>query len=408
MKFQNNTRKYVIIHLFIIIYLSMFITGITETVKSITLPAIKLNFGVNYVQIGNLLSNIIFGYVLICIFATQLMKKIGIKKSLIFGYLILLTGFLLNIFSINFQITTIALIILTSAFGIFEVGNNALAMKIFIKRTALFLSFMHFFYGFGAIIGPFFGVEILKIPFVQSFGVSAWRFIYVFLSIPAIIMIIFISLAKFENVNKNPSNNINQNYNELSNKYSIIKIIKMRIVWIFAITLGLLVAVELSPSTWGPIYFKDVYNLNPEVEGAKFVSFFYILFTISRLFCGFFIEKIGYYNSLIISIISSILILTIGFSLGLKGIYILPISGIFISQFWILIFTITNKKFKEESDLIGGIIIALGSFINALLQILIGLINELTNGVWGFKFSIILASVALLLIIIEKKKILNQ
>ena len=413
-----------VVPLFILLYATMILTGITETAKAITLPAIKANFGISYLETGNLVSMTTFAYVGVCFFASIYMKKIGIKYALFTGFLILLTGFLLNLIALSYGMVTIAIMVLTSSFGMFEVGNNALAMKLFTKRTALLFSFMHFFYGFGAIMGPYFAVWVLSIPFVAAKGVSAWRYIYVFLSVLPVILIIILFSAKF-NGNSNSSKpselndsesknesfkqtDENMDYNTLSKKLTVPQILKMPAMWFFSIVLGLLVAVELSPVNWGPLYFQDIYGLPPETDGARFVSVFYLFFTGSRLFFGFVIEKIGYYRSLIICIILSIGLLTLGFSLGPNGITIIPISGLFISQFWILIVSIANKRFKEEAGMISAIIITVVGLIIALTQILVGYINEISNGIWGFRFSIIFASLALCLVILGKKILLGS
>ncbi len=474
----TNNSKNQVARLFILIYITMILTGLTETVKAITLPAIKANFGISYQETGNLVSITTFAYVAVCFFATYYMKKIGIKYALFTGYLILITGFLLNLISFNYGMVTVAIVILTSSFGMFEVGNNALAMKLFVKRTALLFSFMHFFYGFGAIIGPYFAVWVLSIPFVAANGISAWRYIYVFLSVLPVILIGILLSAQFngesnkdkedkenkkdeiystqiykEN-NKSAADNNRQNqterdstdiiakneiiicekinqdikdgehrnsdlnhptesdectdYNSLSKTLTISQIFKMPEMWFFSLVLGLLVSVELSPVNWGPLYFQDIYGLSPETDGARFVSLFYLFFTGSRLFSGFITEKIGYYRSLVYCIIISILILIAGFNLGRNGIIIIPISGLFISQFWILVVSIINRRFKEEAGMISAIIITLVGIIVGISQILVGYTNEISNGYWGFRLSIIFSIVALALVTIGKKIIMGS
>ncbi len=473
---QSKKSNQSVARLFILIYATMVLSGLTETAKAITLPAIKANFGISYLETGNLVSITTFAYVGVCFFATIYMKKIGIKYALLTGYLILITGFLMNLFALNYGIVTVAIVILTSSFGMFEVGNNALAMKLFVKRTALLFSFMHFFYGIGAIVGPYVAVWILSIPFVASNGISAWRYIYIFLSVLPVILIGILLSAQFngqakaksnsnnsgtesyQRATKNYNNNeignettedaikgneiilceknglkineekhdnaepinehgeINENsdndgctdYNSLSKTLTVPQIFKMPEMWFFSLVLGLLVSVELSPVNWGPLYFQDIYGLSPETDGARFVSLFYLFFTSSRLFFGFATEKIGYYRSLVICIVLSIIILIVGFNLGQTGIIIIPISGLFISQFWILIVSIANKRFKEEAGMISAIIITVVGLIIGFSQILVGYVNEISNGYWGFRLSIIFAIIGLGLVIIGKKILLGS
>jgi fucose permease len=70
-------------------------------------------------------------------------------------------------------------------------------------------------------------------------------------------------------------------------------------VWLFGLTLGLMMGVEMASSNWGGLYFQDVYGMDPAGAGADFVAAFFAAFTLSRLVSGFLIEKIGYMRSLI-------------------------------------------------------------------------------------------------------------
>jgi fucose permease len=180
----------------------------------------------------------------------------------------------------------------------------------------------------------------------------------------------------------------------------------MPIIWFFSILLGLLVAVEFAPGNWGPLFFKDVYGLSPEVEGAAFVSLFYLLFTSSRLLGGFFIEKIGYYRSLYLDIIITILILFIGFSFSLNGIWILAASGLFISQFWILGMSLAEKRFGTNAGLFCSVIITLMGLFNVILQLFVGYINEMSGGHLGYPISLLFAIIALGMVLVGKTKYL--
>jgi fucose permease len=95
------------------------------------------------------------------------------------------------------------------------------------------------------------------------------------------------------------------------------------LVWAFAMTLGFMEVVEFGAANWGALHLQDVYQLDPRTAGASLVSAFYILFTLSRLFSGLAIEKIGYIRSLCLAAVCTIAVFLAGFGLGRSGIWIL-------------------------------------------------------------------------------------
>ena len=159
---QQNTDQPPMARMYLIIYVSMLFFGIVETVKSVTLPAIKNQFGINYTETGGLISFAWFGYVALCFLVTLFLQRFGIKKSIFSGCVLIIAGCTMTLFAPTFFTVMVALFLISASFGFFEVGNNALAMKIFTKRTALLMSLMHFFYGLGAVFGPLIGAFIMN------------------------------------------------------------------------------------------------------------------------------------------------------------------------------------------------------------------------------------------------------
>jgi fucose permease len=175
-------------------------------------------------------------------------------------------------------------------------------------------------------------------------------------------------------------------------KTSFFTALKTPMVWIFAAVLGLMLGVEMCSPNWAGLYFQDVYNLSAETKGAVFVSNYYIFFTLSRLLSGFIIEKIGYMRCLFIAASASVLVFIVGFILGGKGIYVLPVLGFFVAIFWPTLLAAAMLYFRQDSAVTTSAIIVIAGLINGCIQFATGLINRLIGPAWGYRSGVVYAA----------------
>ncbi|MDF2698592.1 MAG: putative major facilitator superfamily 1 [Haloplasmataceae bacterium] len=382
-----SARKNITV-LLIIVYATMIIFGLIENIKGVTFPLIKDTFNVTYDAQGVLVSFSWFGYVFFCIVATFSIQKLGIKISIIFGYICLFLGCLAILLAPNFIIVTLALAILWMGFGFFEIGNNALATSIFTSKSALFMSLMHGFYGLGAIIGPIYAGHLS-----ENLSYS-FKDIYMFTLIPIIIVLFIILTSKFkvthDETNELPSLTIKM---ALQNKY----------VWLFSLALGFMEVIEFGAANWGAFYLRDVFNIDPLTLGAFFVSIFYTFFTLSRLISGFGIEKIGYLKSIIISLILILILYIIGFSIGKNGMWVLSSTGLFIAILWPTVMSYAIKVFGINTPIASSVIIVISGIINGMMQLGTGLINEYIGPEWGYRLNTFYVLISLFTLLIINK-----
>jgi fucose permease len=313
-----------------------------------------------------------------------------VKKAYTVGAVFMIAGLAAVFFMPNYWLSTAALFLVCSAFGLFEVSANALATQLFTSRAALLMSLMHFFYGAGSSLSP------------RAAGAVAaalsWREVYLF-SIPVALVVFIPSIfTRFPGAEPDASGAPA----DFKSRLGFFTALKIPMVWVFAVTLGFMVAVELCSANWAGLYFQDVYKLDPRTAGAAFISNFYILFTVSRLLSGFAIEKIGYMRSLIIAALAVVFIFVLGFILGEKGVYILPGLGFFTAIFWPTVMAAAMTYFKDDSPVITSAIIVIAGALNSGIQFLMGLTNRLAGPAWGYRSGLvyavlIVASLAVLL-----------
>ncbi len=379
--------------LYAIIYATMFLFGLVENIKGVSYPLIKSEYGVDYESQGGLVSLTWFGYVLFCLAASLFMQRFGIKKSILAGYLLVGGGAIATLAAPTFWTAAAALLVINAGFGFFEVGSNAMGTVVFVGKAALMMNLMHFFYGFGAILGPK-SAGVLTDTFAFS-----WRQVYIAMLIPVGLVFIFILATRFN------GRTTDEEADEKPSKITFFGALKMPIVWFFCLTLGFMEVIEFGAANWGGLYLKDVYGLDPRVAGASFVSLFYVLFTVSRLFSGLAIEKIGYLRSLFLALGCTILVYLVGFLLGEQGIWILPASGFFIAIMWPTMMAVAMNVFGADAPAVTSVIITVSGAINGVFQMVIGLTNQYAGEAWGYRSSLLYAGVVLVMLFLLSRKI---
>jgi fucose permease len=393
----------------------MLIFGLIENIKGVSYPLIKEEFGASWEQQGLLVSLLSMAYVGFSIIAGIFLGRFGIKPSFLFGFAALCTGLFSVFFMPGFFWAGSALFAVFAGFGFFEVGVNALASRLFVKKAALLMSLLHSFYGIGAMIGP------------RAAGIIAdntrfgWRYVYIF-SVPvALIFFIMTIFSRFpkdnpdedsaEAVNAgniNPDTGVGKTASGTGGRNGFFTALRTPMVWLLSVTLGLSVVVEMNSSNWGPMYFRDVYGFNPSTGGAAFLSMFFLVFTVSRLVCGPLIERIGYIRTLLGAAFIILAIYIIGFFLGEKGIYVLPAQGFFVAILWPTIMALAIVVFGRDAPVYSSAMIAISGLLNAVMQFIIGLTNKIFGPAWGYRSTVIYTVLLITVLMILSAKNKNK
>jgi len=375
----KNLRR---VLLFILLFGTMLIFGIIENIKGVSYPLIKEQFGASWEQQGLMVSMLSIAYVSFSVIAGIFLGRFGIKPSFLFGFSALCAGLFSMFFMPGFFLTAAALFVVFAGFGFFEVGLNALATRLFITKAALLMNLLHSFYGIGAMIGP------KAAGLIAGNARFGWRYVY-FFSLPlALAFFIPTIFIRFPEESRETALTAEAGQKKVSRK-SFFDALKSPVVWLMSVTLGLCVTVEMSTSNWGVMYFNDVYKINPSTDGASFLSAFFLLFTVSRLVCGLFVEKIGYMRTLLFSASIVLAVFIAGFLLGEKGIYLLPSLGFFVAQFWPTLMAVAIVSFGVDAPVFSSAMIAISGLLNAAIQFFIGLTNKFLGPAWGYRSAVV-------------------
>lgn len=376
--------------LLVLINGTMFLFGFLENIKGVSYPLIKNEFDVPYEVLGRMVSLLSFSYTFFSIAAGLILSRFGVKRVYLLGFICALGGLAAVYFSPAFIAVGASFFVLFASFGLFEIGVNGLATQLFTTKAALAMSLLHFLYGAGAIVSP-------KAAGVLANAGMIWRQFYL-LSIPLVLLVFIPALiAKFPRGDMAAKNSAET----AERRVTFFGALTQKRVWLFGVSLGLMMGIEMASTNWGSLYFQDVYGMDPRTAGATFVSAFFILFTLSRLVSGFFIEKIGYLRSIFGAVVIIMGIFVTGFVLGRYGIYVLPAVGFFAAILWPTIMARAMGVFGPDAPVVTSAMIAVGGLLNASMQLAMGYLNRYLGAAWGYRscplFALLLLFMLLLL-----------
>lgn len=356
-----------------LIYLVMVIAAIAEGLINIFTVPIKSEFNITDTNLSVMfmfgtLAYLIFNYV-----GGALCDRIGQKRIILVGLLGAIITNLIQAWSPNFIVFTISFALIQAFLALMSIATNTIIPVIWITGQAIAMNLTHFAYGVGLSASQ----KLSGILMVDGFS---WRKIYIgsaILTLIVFIIFMFIKLPIYKQ--------------EKEDKLPITIILKDKLVWFFFVGLGFYILAEQGTGRWLPTFIESSYNNINESKIASYVSMFFLLLTIGRLIGGFIVEKIGSMTAVkYFSLIGSIIFI-IGLFLGESGLYIISIAGFFFSIMFPTVVVIVSNTFKRSTAYITGIIIALASVVNMIVNLFLGVVSDLI----GIKFAIFIVPISI-------------
>ena len=359
-----------------LIYFVMIITAITEGLINIFTVPIKNDFHITDTKLSLMFMFGTIAYLICNYVGGALCEKIGQKKLFLIGLIGAALTNLLQAWSPNFTIFLIAFAIIQGFLGLMSIAANTVIPIIWITGQAIAMNLTHFAYGVGLSASQ-------KLSGVLMTDGVGWRRIYIGSAILTIIVFAMFLFIKLPSVKREKE----------EEKISLLVVLQDKLVWFFFIGLGFYIMAEQGTGRWLPTYIKSTYNNMTESKIASYISIFFLLLTIGRLIGGFIVEKIGAMKAVkIFSLIGGILFV-IGLLVGKNGLYIVSSAGFFFSIMFPTIVVIISNTFKKNTAYITGIIIALGSVVNTVLSLLVGVISDSI----GIKYAVFIMPVSILI-----------
>ena len=180
----------------------------------------------------------------------------------------------------GFAVLVLALIVLSSATGLYDVGINAAAVDLEQLSGRRFMSFLHAAYSGGAVVGAV-GTGVLL-----SVGLD-YRLVYLSLLVPLSAMAAAFGSARFSR--PGASSQASNSDAVPAGRWDLFRNTSLLLVAAIA-TLGLLAEGEMS--NWSGIYLRDSLGLSP-LFGGSGVAVFYGAMALGRLATGWTVGRLG-------------------------------------------------------------------------------------------------------------------
>jgi fucose permease len=389
--------------LLVVTYGNFALYGFVSSMRGVTFPLIKNGYNASYNEQGLMTALISFIAFYFCVIPGMFMGRFGLKKTIAAGFLVMTAG-MVSLYTVSgFWMAAGLLLVLYAGFGFFEIGVNGMGVRIFTEKSGLMLNLLHFFFGVGAICGPRFAGFI-----VNRLGLS-WQHIYP-LALPPVFVMLFLSMAaRFPGRMKDELSAEPRTAGEpVPDQIPFWSALKEPMVWIIGLIMGVVSSIEACSVSWSGLYLQDVFGLDPSTAGAAFVSAFFVLYTLSRLLGSFFIDKIGQTRVTLTAAAATTVLLLASFFLGSPGIYLLPITGIFISPVYPTMLAVSVGIFRKKAQAMSPAIISIAFILNGLIQYGFGLSNRYLGAPWAYRSCVVYGLILLVLNLKLKKMMKSQ
>lgn len=375
---ENKTYKFI----YVLAFGVMLMMGFLDSLRGPIIPNIRAGFNINYTSVGTMLFIASLGFLVSTFFSGILCDRIGQKKVLFLGFICTVSGILTIGISPNFGALLAAMGLLNIGLGSVEMGVNSVVSGIVLKKQAMFMNFLHFFYGLGASIGPRYSGVLIKINI-------SWRHIYLLSLIFVGALFIYLMTLKFpESLKRGKSESL-----------SIFVIVKDKKALLFGAGLGLYVSCETGIGNWLTNFLTIEYKMD-SLKSSFYLSLFFIVFTIGRLIGGFIAERLGYLKSVLIFLTAALLLFSTGMLLGGKYVFLFSLCGFFFSIIYPTIVSTALGEYKKATASVLGFVVTMSSGINMFSNWFIGKLNDLFGVRVGFGIIIVYMVIAITIVVV--------
>lgn len=362
-----------------VIYVAFISLGLPDSILGSAWPIMYKSFSVPVSYAGIVSMIIAGGTIVSSLFSDKLMRKFGTGLVTLFS--VSLTAIALFGFSFSKSFLFICLWGIPYGLGAGSV-DAALNNFVALHYKARHMSWLHCFWGIGAITGPFIMGLCLSNNLTWNSGYRSIGYVQIIL---VLFLVLSLPLWKMFSSNKKDNNLSSRNV------LSIKDVFKLKGTKNIFIAFFCYCALETTAGLWASSYLV-FYKCVPTEIAAKFASLFYIGITIGRFLSGFVSEKIG--DKKMVRVGQSIIVLGIILmfipTTSFISLMALIIIGFGCAPIYPSIIHSTPTNFgSENSHSIMGIQMASAYVGTTCMPTLFGLISEVV-GIKAYPFYLIL------------------
>lgn len=258
----------------VILFCAFISIGFPDAVLGVAWPEMRIDFERDLADVSLVLLFNSIGYFSSGALAGTILARIGVGKSLAFSTLLVAAGLTGYAISPSFWALPFIAVCVGFGSGAVDAGLNFYAAE---KYSNLVMNWLHAFFGFGAMIGPFIMAATLKAD-------SSWRWGYAIVAmITLVLAIIFVlvmhtwdeSVAHVEESSRIPAK----------------QVLKMPLVWLQIGLFFAMVGVEASVGIWTASILRDRF-LEPAASAGFWAGMYWGAIGVGRIVIPVIFRKI--------------------------------------------------------------------------------------------------------------------
>lgn len=234
----------------LVVFCAFISIGFPDAVLGVAWPEMQLDFNRNLADISFILLFTTVGYFSSGALAGSILARIGVGKTLAFSTLLVAAG--LTCYAISPTFWALPFIAMSVGFGsgAVDAGLNFYAAE---KYSNKVMNWLHAFFGFGAMIGPFIMAGTLNAD-------ASWRWGYAIVAMVTLVLaIVFVlvmntwdeDVAQVEEASRIPAS----------------RVLKMPLVWLQIVLFFTMVGIEASVGIWTATILRDRFHETAAVAG---------------------------------------------------------------------------------------------------------------------------------------------
>ena len=371
---------FIVVLIFFIFFVISFLTNIIGPL----VPEVIKGFSVSKGMAGLLNFSFFIAYGVMSVPAGILTERYKEKKVITAAFLLATTGALLFSLNSSFGIYLISLFLIGMGMAVLQVAINPLLRVSGGEEHFAFTSVLaQLFFGGASFLSPLmysYLVTNLSAGNTSGFLLSTldglvpenlkWVSIYWIFAVIAAAMVIIVLVSKVPKVELNEEEKVGS--------FSTIKeLLKNKTVILFFFGIFAYVGTEQGVASWISKFLQDYHGMNPEVEGAKAISWFWGLLTVGCIL------GLGLLKLMDSKLVLRIFVLAAMVSLatalftgnGQVAYYAFIMVGFFASVMWSVVFSLALNSLPNNHGAFSGILCS-GIIGGAIVPLIVGVIGE--------------------------------
>ena len=351
--------------LIIISYWGMFNVGMVLSFLGPLLVPISNSFQLKLAQVG-LPVALNFSGIFLATFAMAFFWRIYRARSLLTFSSLFLSLSLVGIALLHDSLIVLFILLFFAGFnaGIMHTGLDSLISETFKRTRAKYLNILHMFVSLGCLASS------LLIGIILSHG-GKWYLVFFLMGLFSLPLPIFFGNKRLY------GKAIFSKIREVIDIHEVNKSVNWRIFWPIVFSIFLYVGIEISFTSWIPLFLVKIRGV-PTAVASYNISIFWLTMIGGRWFFSRFFYKSNLYHSLIIGAAGGALFIALSFLSKEKNLILLFIacSGLLLSYIYPNMLALAGNIFPNSIGFVTGILTTSGFVGSTLFPWLIGPISQ--------------------------------